>query len=99
MPKPVATGGGGHWGPGDARGVGRLAACGPFGGRLGPSCSVPGRAPHGVGIGGTKVRGLGHDHEWQQIFGEIVPIQGTLDCGGYAVVKGHIYLLWLRILK
>lgn len=58
VPRPVATGGGGRWGPGDARGVGRLAACGPVGGRRWPPYSVPGRATHGVGIGGAKVRGF-----------------------------------------
>ena len=48
VPRPVATGGGGRWGPGDAREVGRLAACGPVGDSLWPPSSVPGRAAHGV---------------------------------------------------
>lgn len=98
-PRSVATGGGGRWGPGDAREVGRLAACGPVGGGPWPPPSVPGGAAHGVGIGGAKVRGLRHDHERQQVLGDVVQIQGTLDCGTYAVKVGHVYLLWLRILK
>lgn len=57
-PKPVATGGGGHWGPGDAREVGRLAACGPVGGRRWPPYSVPGRMAHGIRIGNAQVRGF-----------------------------------------
>jgi hypothetical protein len=58
VPKPVATGGGGRWGPGDAREVGRLAACGPARGRRWPPYSVPGRMAHGVGISGAQVRGF-----------------------------------------
>lgn len=55
MPKPVATGDGGRWGPGDAREVGWLAACGPVGGSLWPPCSVPGRVAHGVRVSGAQV--------------------------------------------
>lgn len=55
VPKPVATGDGGRWGPGDAREVGWLAACGPVGGSLWPPCSVPGRVAHGVRVSGAQV--------------------------------------------
>lgn len=63
VPRPVATGGGGRWGPGDARGVGRLAACGPTGGRPWPPPSVPSPVPHGVGISGAQVRCFRDKHE------------------------------------
>lgn len=94
--QPVAVAAGGR---GDAREVGRLAACGPVGGRRWPPYSVPGRVAHGVGIGGAQVRGLRHDHQWQQVFGDVVPIQNVLQGGADAVKVGHVYLRWLRTLK
>ena len=99
VPRPVATGGGGRWGRGGAQGVGRLAACGPVGGRLWPPYSVPGRVAHGVGIGGAQLRGLRHDHEWQQVIRNVVPIQNVLQGGADAIEVVHVYFLWLRTLK
>lgn len=57
-PKPVATVGGDRLGPCATREMGRLAAWGPFGGRLWPPYSVPRSMAHGIRIGDAQVRGF-----------------------------------------
>lgn len=61
--------------------------------------SVPGPRAHRVRFRGAQVRGLGLDDQGQQLLGQVVPLQGTLSCGGDAVEVSHGGSYRLRTLK
>ncbi len=92
-PGPGGAGGCGRWGPGVARWVGRLAAGAATETGGWRRYSVPGRVAHGVGIRGAQVGHFRNDHQRQQVFGDVIPIEGALHGGGNAVEICHGFFL------
>ena len=56
-------------------------------------CSVPGRVAHGVGIRGAQVGRFRDDNQGEKVFGDVIPIEGTLHGSGNAIEICHGFFL------